>query len=554
MSQSPAIDAHPLPLAVLVGFGGSRTFLSETSLPAEARAAIDQSIEAHLRSILEALPGQLGLSATHFLLCGVSSLASGADQMFSRCCQQLGWRQEVLLPQGWTEFLAAKNSTGQPDFSPAQAEVAEQLFASPHILERRVASTALGRHERFEDVNLEISRQADVVICLRRDGHSGRRGGTDHLWQESQARQRPCLMIGVSVSPEGQVTFTEEWFHRETFQPPSLPAELRGLGTVATGPVSLPAYCTALKKFASGQSRWKQTIFRWCAVAIIGTHVGATVLALLAIKIHAKHIVPWLLCVELLLLSAGFLTHSYLHSSRAAPTWAMSRLVAEIARSVLSLKEVPGRLTHLFSLPLPETVQPLLKTLNVLHLAEVQTRSTPAWTETRDRYVRERIEDRGSGQLPYYTRSTRQAEGWLHLAHRAFFVASLLAFAATLLKLILVSISADSNDPSHLSKSATAAIEVIEVIEVIAAIEVAGFLAVILPLLAVAALSLAASVDLEAQVKTYRKMVHDLQVQKQLLTNAASERAFVSQALETERQLVGETLAWYWRRSFTSVT
>jgi hypothetical protein len=83
---------------------------------------------------------------------------------------------------------------------------------------------------------------------------------------------------------------------------------------------------------------------------------------------------------------------------------------------------------------------------------------------------------------------------------------------------------------------------------------VAGFLAVVLPLLAVAALSLAASVDLEAQVKTYRKMVHDLQVQKQLLTNAASERAFVSQALETERQLVGETLAWYWRRSFTSVT
>ncbi|MFN9198085.1 MAG: hypothetical protein ACK5WR_08445 [Planctomycetaceae bacterium] len=542
MSQLAAMDSQALPLAVLVGFGGSRNFFPTLDLPQESLAKIDQSIESHLQSILEALPRQLGLSSKQFLLCGVSSLASGADQMFSRCCQQLGWRQEVLLPQGWTEFLAAKNSTGQPDFSPAQAEAAEQLFQSPHVLERRVASTALGRHERFEDVNLEISRQADVVICLRREGHSGRRGGTDHLWQESQARERPCLMIGVSVSPEGQVTFTEEWFHREQFQPPSLPAELRGLGTVATGPVSLPAYCTALKKFASGQSRWKQTIFRWCAVAIIGTHVGATVLALLAIKIHAENIVPWLLCVELLLLSAGFLAHSYLHSSRAAPTWAMSRLVAEIARSVLSLKEVPGRLTHLFSLPLPETVQPLLKTLNVLHLAEVQTRSTSHWTETRDTYVHGRIEDSRSGQLPYYSRSTRRAEGWLHLAHRAFFVASLLAFAATLLKLILVSISADSNDPAHLSKSATAAIEV------------AGFLAVVLPLLAVAALSLAASVDLEAQVKTYRKMVHDLQVQKQLLTNAASERAFVSQALETERQLVGETLAWYWRRSFTSVT
>ena len=543
MSQSSAIAAHPLPLAVLVGFGGSRNFLSETSLPAEARAAIDQSIESHLQSILEALPRQLGLSSKQFLLCGVSSLASGADQMFSRSCQQLGWRQEVLLPQGWTEFLAATNSTGQPDFSPAQAEAAEQLFQSPHVLERRVASTALDRHERFEDVNLEISRQADVVVCLRREGQSGRRGGTDHLWQESQARERPCLMIGVSVSAEGQVTFTEEWFHREKFQPPRLPAELRGLGAESTGSIGLPAYCTALKNFASGQSRWKQNIFRWCAVVIIGTHVGATVLALLAIELHHKHdlehIIPWLLCVELLLLSVGFLTHSYLHSSRAAPAWAMSRLVAEIARSVLSLQEVPGRLTHLFSLPLPETVQPLLKTLNGLHLAEVQTRTRPAWTKTRDRYVRERIEDRGSGQLPYYTRSTRRAEGWLHLAHRAFFVASLSAFAATLLKFTLV------YQPLQWIKEAALRDSVMGV---------AGFLAVVLPLLAVAALSLAASVDLEAQVKTYRKMVHDLKVQKQLLTNAASERAFASQALETERQLVGETLAWYRRRSFTSVT
>jgi hypothetical protein len=547
MSEISAPETHPLPLALLVGFAGSRRFVRDDSLSADARTAAEQAIQAHLKSMLEALPRVLGLEAATpntgpVLICGVSSFASGADQMFSRCCQQLGWRQEVLLPQAWAEFLAARNADGVPDFTPAEAAAAQQLFDSPHILDRRVASTALGRHERFEDVNLEISRQADVVICLRREGQSGRRGGTDNLWQESQARQRPCLMIGVSVSPEGQVTFTEEWFHRATFQPPSLPAELRGLGTAATGPVSLPEYCTALKNFASGQSRWKQNIFRWCAVAIIGTHVGATVLALLAIEFHHKHdlehIVPWLLCVELLLLSAGFLTHSYLHSSRAAPTWAMSRLVAEIARSVLSLKGVPSRLTHLFSLPLPETVQPLLKTLNVLHLAEGQSCATSHWTETRDTYVHGRIDDRQKGQLQFYERSTRRAEGWLHLAHWVFFIASLSAFAATLLKLTLVSETLQWLANEDLRKLTT---------------EVAGFLAVILPLLAVAALSLAASVDLEAQVKIYHKMVHDLQVQKQLLINAASERAFVSQSLETERQLVGETLAWYWRRSFTSV-
>jgi hypothetical protein len=544
MSEIASHETHPLPMALLVGFAGSRRFVRDDSLSADARTAAEQAIQAHLKSILGALPQLLGLdtSATHtapVLICGVSSFASGADQMFSRCCQQLGWRQEVLLPQAWTEFLAARNADGVPDFTPEEAAAAQRLFESPHILERRVASTALGRHERFEDVNLEISRQADVVICLRREGPGGRRGGTDHLVEESNARHRPCLTIEVTVDPEGQVSFTKNWLNLDQFQSPRLPAELRGLGASPEPVVGVGEYCAALKNFASGQSRWKQNIFRWCALVIIGTHVGATLLALLAIKMHKSETVPWLLCVELLLLIAGFLTHIYLHSSRAAPAWAMSRLVAEIARSVLNLKGVPSRLTHLFSLPLPETLQPLLKTLNVLHLAEIQSHPSPLWSDTRDGYVQLRLEDPTRGQLPFYRKGTRRAEGWLHLAHRVFFVASLSAFAATLLKFILVSrpqlhwLTGGDGEPVKV---------------------VAGFLAVILPLIAVAALSLAASVDLEAQAKIYHKMVHDLEMQRQLLQKAPTERAFVSQALETERQLVGETLAWYWRRSFTNVT
>lgn len=80
-----------------------------------------------------------------------------------------------------------------------------------------------------------------------------------------------------------------------------------------------------------------------------------------------------------------------------------------------------------------------------------------------------------------------------------------------------------------------------------------GPLAVILPVVAVAALSLAASLDLEGRVHTYREMLVFLEEQKIHLSNAASETAFCRLALETESRLLAETAGWYSRRTFTGV-
>ena len=74
---------------------------------------------------------------------------------------------------------------------------------------------------------------------------------------------------------------------------------------------------------------------------------------------------------------------------------------------------------------------------------------------------------------------------------------------------------------------------------------------ILLPIVAVAALSLAASFDLEARVHTYAEMLAFLKTQKDALQAAESERSFGKFALETETRLLGETASWYSRRAFT---
>jgi hypothetical protein len=71
--------------------------------------------------------------------------------------------------------------------------------------------------------------------------------------------------------------------------------------------------------------------------------------------------------------------------------------------------------------------------------------------------------------------------------------------------------------------------------------------------LAVAALSLAASLDLEALVHTYSDILAFLEKQEGWLTEAVSEREFAKLALETESHLLGETATWASRRSFKGV-
>ncbi len=81
---------------------------------------------------------------------------------------------------------------------------------------------------------------------------------------------------------------------------------------------------------------------------------------------------------------------------------------------------------------------------------------------------------------------------------------------------------------------------------------VSGALAIVLPVVAVAALSLAAGFDLEARAHTSSEMLTFLTVSQCCSrTQAAGENT--SALLETESRLLGETVNWYARRAFVGV-
>jgi hypothetical protein len=531
----------PLPLVVQVAFAGPRHLAPPPALAGSDSFPI--ALERCLKERLYWLPADLGLSERHEI-CGVSSLAIGGDLAFTRACQSLNWRQRVFLPQAREDFFAALGSRG-PDFSPEQAQAARELLANPHVIEERVCSVSPDRHTRFEDVNLELVRVCDVFVCLvPAVAADGQPSITLKAQTLAQRWHRPVLELRFSTGADGQPLLSDQWHwppapqpaEAVPFTPPNLPAPLDRIPCVTCTLNEPAAYRHTLQQFSSREAKRLQNRFRWAALIIVGAHVLATALALLAIKTHGETALRWLLGVELSFLVSGLLYHEWLHHSHAVGEWALSRLCAEVVRSVDPLAGVPRPLSYLFELPMPGELRPLLSTLNVLHLADRRIAPATDWSTRRETYVNERLRKPKKGQLDYFTDKIAEANRWLSVAHRTFYIGSLGACLATACKLLLVLQWWHPGIALH---------------DVFTS--VFGVLAVLLPVVAVAALSLAAAFDLEARVHTYEEMLEFLHEQTRLLETAASENEFATLALQTESRLLGETANWHARRAFTGV-
>lgn len=543
--NAPSSMSPGLALAVQVAFVGKRVLLDPAPPSPEEAAAFHQALESALTERLRRLPDDLALTDRH-QICGISSLAIGGDALFTRTCHTLGWWQRIFLPQSREDFLQARGSSG-PDFSPEEAEAARHLLASPHIIEERVASTSSDRHERFEDVNLEMLQACDLIVCLLpADTTSGKRGGTLEVIQLARRWHRPLLELRVhwdGANPP-QLADTWHWNHSTNspdrppsgFTTPSLPPPLDQIVCDQCDLSDAVAYRNTLKTFSSRTSAHRQNRFKLAALIIVGAHVLATALALTAMKTHQAAALHWLLGVEFSLLAIGLVYHFALHHSKAAQEWATARLAAEVARSVIPLAGVPRPLWHLADLPMPDDLRPLLRTLDVLHLAGLRSRKPEDWKSRRQHYVDERLKKKTYGQLDYYQTKHQAAKDRLALARATFYFGSAGALVATAAKLLIVLGWWPVGDSAHDTLSSTLA-----------------FLAVLLPVIAVAALSLAAAFDLEARSHTYEEMVDFLRIQIPRLESAATENEFATLAHQTESRLLGETANWYARRAFTGV-
>jgi len=538
MRSSP--PAQSLPVVVSVGFAGSRHLLDPSARPDPCqRLEFEGRIVRKLAETLGRLAADLDLSIHHFLF-GISQAAIGGDLLFGRACASVPIPQRIFLPQSRDEFLSAVGADGNPDFTENEKRQALELLTSPHVIHEQVVSNSSDRTARFEDANIEILRASDVVICLLRANASPKPGGTAELLEQARILGKPALEIRVSER-DGLPEFTETWHHpTKPWTAPELPEDIGGApreespSSPSPGvPMRASEYLEALRHLGDGVAVWKQRLFKSQAFTVIGAHLLATLCALIALKLNPENhanaiLLPVLLGLELILLASGFAVHHLIHHSHLVQVWATSRLTAEIARSVGSLKAYHVHLDYLFTLPFPDSLRPLLRTIDVLHLASSKD-GPGSWQEERAHYLAQRF-DGPNGQIRYYSTKLAQSKRKLRLASRFFYGATATAVLATGIKLALI-LTGHHHPPSAL-----------------------GVLAILMPVIAVGALSLAASFDLEARVHTYQEMLDHLTGIRPLFDAATTERAFTHLMLRTEYRLLGETAHWASRRSFTSVT
>lgn len=529
-------DMVTLPTVVHLGFAGSRLLFDPTHYPGVDAEAFQVAVQSHLTDRLRQLPEELGMPPEAFL-CGISQMAAGGDFLFTRACGIRGIPQRVFLSQHRAEYLSASGSDATPDFSDAERAEAEGLLESPHLIQERVVSDALEREARFEEVNLEIVRLSDLVLCLIRDAAPSGVGGTIDLLERAEHRGKPSLEIRVSVQGD-RPRFVERWHRRETFLLPELPESLAHTevhrSDVGDALPSVQDYCDTLRAVAGKKASHLQARFTYAAAIIILTHAIATLATVIGLKFTAWWSVT-VLGGEVFLLVGGLAMHEYLHHSRSTRTWALSRLVVEISRTFSATASVHTSLNFLFHLPMPALLHPLLHTLNVLHLRSTRPEAGDPWEPKRDAYVDAHLAGT-AGQIQYYTHALPRARRSLACFRRAFLAFSILGILATGGKLaaLVYDMEGGAVDTERLAG-------------------ILGMLAILMPVFAVAALSLASSRDLEARVHTYEEMLDFLNVQLEQLNSATSEREFVRLMLETESRLLGETANWYSRRSFTGV-
>jgi hypothetical protein len=208
--QHPGGTTGLPPAVVHVAFSGKRRLFDPDRHQGVDAKAYEEGVVAILTERLKRLRRDLNLTEQRQEICALSSLAIGGDVVFTKACENLGWRQRVFLPQPREDFLAA-GQDGCADF-PTEEDKAEvrRLLDSERIIEERVTSSSDDRQARFEDVNNEMLRACDVLVCLFTEDEAydpendkPKRGGTQAALQLAQRMQKRVLTLTIGFGEGG---------------------------------------------------------------------------------------------------------------------------------------------------------------------------------------------------------------------------------------------------------------------------------------------------------------------------------------------------------------
>ncbi len=538
-----------LSCVVNLGFAGSRCLYTKDDHVIKPKDFEDELLKQLIKE-LDKFKKELKLSSQHFF-CGISQIAIGADMLFARACQKEGIPHRLFLPQHFDQYLEAVGNNGQ-DFNTKQKDDAKELSESGNIIQKRVVSDAHDRRARFEETNLEILRASDVVVCLIRKGSEGKIGGTHELFDLAIRRGKLVLKLNLTVK-KGLPELTRQQHnldYKKKFTLPKLPHWLTTNDSVTpknddnsvSNLIRIEEYTARVKEIASNQANDARWGFEKLARTIIYTHIIATILATLIVLVSGFHFegltkkgigagIIFLLAGEMFLLAIGIYAHHSLHHKKISRDWASSRLVAEIARSVMAI-QFPCQFNYLLNLSLPDNVRRLTRTMNTLHLRSTHTNPNTNWKKTGKDYIEKRL----TVQSDYYKEKLDEEKRKLIMSKELFVEFSIFAIVATLSKLLIKLFDPYLN--CKLLPLISGAM---------------GFIAIVSPVIAVGAVSLAAALDWKARVHTYQEMVDYLKQQENILNNVDSAIEVEKLILETESHLLGETANWFTRRSFTDV-
>lgn len=541
-----------VPLVVQIGISGTRLVVPQDLQSSVVQESYRAALQAEIRAYLEQLPRRLGGWDQHFP-CAVSQLAIGVDTLALRATCELGWMHRIVLPRFPEEYFSATAEDGTPDFPGATREECEGLLHAPNVIDFDVVSTAAKRNDRFAEVNHHMARACDLLVFVVGEGSVGGPGGTGDLVERAQNRGMPYVLLRVRKEADGRLWLDAAEDELGAFEAPKAPHELDHAGEAAAGlcgvGCSAEELRSCLRKVAEKTANRLRDGYLVNVRVVLVTHVAATALAVAAILLAGKDPVAWklhikaILLIELVVLSFGFWRHHSLHKEHITASWAMCRLIEQVVDSATAMKGIPHSLRHFFSLPMPRSLRPVLRTLNVLHLQEVSR-----WEGNRPS-IKQYLNGRVASQADYHGDVLKKSGEKLQRMVLVFYSFSGLAILMTATKLGKKLFgSPKSKVPGEGHSEGAGLADLASHSDLFS--DTCGFLAVWSPVVAVAALTWAVASDLKARQATGREMQGFLKRFLDRNQHLEDGPIFHGVALETEARILGESANWYARRAF----
>ena len=361
-----------LPEVLAIGFTGHR------KVPYEAKSR--QLIRDFLARQKESHQG---------IVYGVSSAASGGDQLFAESCLELNIPLRILLPRPAEQFRS--------DFDDTSWLRTVRIMENAISVE--VTGTLESQTEQYYDCGIQTVAESQLLVALW-DGLPARgAGGTQEMVSYARKTHHPVAWIH---SETGEL----QWLNKDALGQIDSSSELEFLNQLPDLGVAPPAASSRdlaqawLDKTDVNANYFAPQARRVASIPIVYT-AAAAVMSGVAPEIPGA--APWLaISAALGVVALALPAALRLHTRQAL--WARTRTAAEITRSLLATWSTP-RPYDVIGAEVAPWLSGILRSLNFLKM-EDHHRNQTLLKDFKQEYRRDRV----AHQIEYFSSQASKAE------------------------------------------------------------------------------------------------------------------------------------------------